>query len=73
MTTTLSELRSKKKLSQKALADELSLSPSAIAMYELGKRTPGLHTALRIAGYFRIPVDQISFARRAHDTRSDAN
>ena len=57
----LVELRRLKGLSQRDLAANIMISPSAIAQYELGDRTPSLENALRIAQYFDIPVENISF------------
>ena len=58
---TLSELRKEKNMTQKELAKALNLSVSAIAMYEIGKRTPCLKKALEIAGFFGVPIESIDF------------
>ena len=54
-------LRKAKGLSQRDLASNIMISPSAIAQYESGSRNPTLENALRIANYFDIPVENISF------------
>lgn len=59
---TLSDLRKNKGLTQQGLADEIGISKSAIGMYELGKRTPPLKTAIIIAKYFEVAVEKIRFA-----------
>lgn len=70
MDYTLSELRNKKGLTQRELAAQLHLSPSTIALYELGMRTPGLQNARRIAKYFGVPLDDIVFGPRAYDSQT---
>lgn len=59
----LVNLRKSKGLSQKKLAINIEISPSAIAQYELGSRKPSLENALRIAHYFDVPVESISFVK----------
>lgn len=54
-------LRKAKGLSQRELASDVMISPSAIAQYESGSRNPTLENALRIANYFNVPVENISF------------
>lgn len=58
---TLSELRLQKKLTQRELAKILEVSPSTIAMYEIGERNPSLERAKYIARFFNVPVETISF------------
>lgn len=58
----LSELRAERHMTQRDLANELHLTPGAIGMYETGKRTPTLHTAILIARYFDTHVENISFS-----------
>lgn len=72
MKQTLAELRNKRNLTQRSLAEELSkiderfnFSPAAIALYELGLRTPGLQKAKLIARYFGVPVENIIFGPHA--------
>lgn len=61
---TLRQYRKGKNLSQIALAKELiklglSIGPSSIAMYELGKRKPPLEKAKSIAKFFGVSTDDI--------------
>ena len=58
----LSELRKEQGLSQKKLAKRLEISSASIGMYETGKRTPPLCTAIKIAKYFNTSVECISFS-----------
>lgn len=61
---TLSELRNEKNMTQKELAKALKLSVSAIAMYEIGERTPSLKKAKEIADFFGVPIESIDFFSR---------
>ena len=54
-------LRKAKGLSQRELASDVMISSSAIAQYESGSRNPTLENALKIANYFNVPVENISF------------
>jgi len=58
---TLAQLRAQKGLTQRELAPALGITPSALAMYEIGLRTPYLKKAKEIAAYFGVPVEQIIF------------
>ena len=58
----LADLRRVHGLSQAKLAAVLGLSPSTIALYELGLRNPRLDIARRIAAYFGASLDQLEFA-----------
>lgn len=59
---TLSELRQEQGLSQKKLAKYLDISSASIGMYETGQRNPPLSTAIKIAKFFGLPVESISFS-----------
>lgn len=63
-TISLANLRKARGLSQKSLANEIGLSTGIIGMYETGKRKPSLDTALKIAKYFDMPVENISFTKK---------
>ncbi len=61
-----SEYRKDKKLSQAQLSQELikagiRVSPTSVAMYETGQRTPSLNKARAIAQYFGVSTDDIKF------------
>lgn len=55
----LKALRARKGKSQRALAEDLNLSKSAISMYESGTREPDHETTERIADYFNVDVDYL--------------
>lgn len=49
-------LRATNGMTQKELADKLSISPSTIGMYEQGRREPDLDTISKIANVFNVTV-----------------
>ena len=61
-------LREEAKLSQRKLAERLYVSPSMIAMYELGYRAPSYETLLRIARLFHVSTDYLLGVERAEQT-----
>ncbi|MCK4505357.1 MAG: helix-turn-helix transcriptional regulator [Candidatus Aegiribacteria sp.] len=52
-------LRAEKEISQKELAEEVDLSRQTINSIELGKFNPSIITALKIAEFFEVPVDEV--------------
>ncbi len=52
-------LRAEKEISQKDLAEEVDLSRQTINSIERGKFNPSIITALKIAGYFDVRVDEV--------------
>ena len=52
----IKNLRNNLKLSQRDLAKELNISPSSIAMYETGQRTPDTETLKLLADFFNTPL-----------------
>lgn len=57
----LAEYRKEKRLTQKELADAVGISLSSIGMYEIGQRTPSLHTAKKIADVLGAKIEDIFF------------
>lgn len=55
----LKELRQSKKLTQRALAERLNISKSAISMYENGSREPDHETTELIADFFNVDIDYL--------------
>lgn len=55
----IKELRQEKDLSQKKLADELSLSQSCITKLESGDREPTGSTLVAYANYFNVTIDYL--------------
>lgn len=58
---TLAVLRKENNLTQKELASMLDVSTGTVGMWETGKRTPALKTAIEIANLFNVQVESISF------------
>lgn len=54
---TLKELRTDRGLSQQQLADELKISQSAIAKWELSKTEPVASMIVKLAKYFDVDSD----------------
>lgn len=52
-------LRNNRGLSQRDLARSLNVSPSTVAQYETGKRTPDADTLNALAQYFNVSVDYL--------------
>ncbi|MCD4847906.1 MAG: helix-turn-helix transcriptional regulator [Candidatus Aegiribacteria sp.] len=52
-------LRAEREISQKDLAEEVDLSRQTVNSIELGKFNPSIITALKIADFFKIPVDEV--------------
>jgi len=53
------ELRSKKGVTQEALADKMRVSRQTIIAIEKGNYTPSVLLALKLAGFFNIPVEKM--------------
>lgn len=50
-------LRTEKKLSQKELADILSISTSAVGMYEQKRRLPDIDIIIKLSKFFDVSTD----------------
>ncbi|SCL84976.1 helix-turn-helix transcriptional regulator [Sporanaerobacter sp. PP17-6a] len=57
----LKEIRIKKGLTQKELADAINLSQETISQYEIGNRTPSIVVARKIAEVLGVSLDNIFF------------
>ena len=55
----IAELRRKAGLSQTALANRLNISPSALGMYEQGRRTPSASTLVALANELGVTTDTL--------------
>lgn len=55
----LRRLREEKKMTMKALGQEIGVAESTISLYEAGKREPDTETLCRIATYFNVSVDYL--------------
>lgn len=52
-------LRQNKRLQQKEVAIELSISPTGYSSYENGLRMPGVKMLIRIADYYNVSIDYL--------------
>ena len=52
-------LRKKYKFSQSELASMLNISPSAMGMYEQGRRTPNLELLVQLSKVFCVSLDYL--------------
>ena len=59
MRTNIRELREKRNMSQKELGERVGVSRQSINYIELGKTSPKITVALKIAKVFNIPVEEI--------------
>ena len=50
----LIELREKRKLSKKELAEKLGISAASVGYYESGERLPDISVACKIADFFNV-------------------
>lgn len=57
LSNVLKELLDLHSITQKQLAEELALSPSALGNYIQGTREPDYGTLIRIADYFHVTID----------------
>lgn len=56
----LKSYRKEANLSQKALAELLSVSQSTVAMWESGKNSPEYNTLVKLASIFNVSIDYLS-------------
>lgn len=52
-------LRAERGISRRELADEVQVHYQTIGYLERGEYSPSLHLALRIAGFFDVPVEVV--------------
>lgn len=67
----IQQLRKEKGWSQLQLSKELNVSPSAVGMYEQGRRIPDLETLITLSRLFDVSLDYLVtgavFAKSAPD------
>lgn len=59
----LRKLRKEHGLSQVSFAQEIGISPSAVAMYEQGERIPRDETKIVIAKFYNVSIESIFFTQ----------
>ena len=67
----ISELRNKKNLTQKELADKLGISDKAVSRWETGKSFPDLDMLFRISKFFKVSFNDLLTARMEDDGTDD--
>lgn len=65
---TLRELRVAKGKSIAEVANEIGITPSALANYENNIRVPRDTIKIAIADYYKKPIQKIFFAKKTHET-----
>ena len=61
----ISALRREAGLSQAQLAQRLGISPSAMGMYEQGRREPSMETVVAMADFFGVSTDYLLTGKAA--------
>jgi putative transcriptional regulator len=56
-------LRAERNVTRRQLADALGVHYQTIGYLERGEFSPSLHLALRIAGYFEVPMEVVFSAK----------
>lgn len=56
------ELRTRKKMSQQELANQVGIKQSTVSLYETGARTPDLRTAKKMADVLGVSIDTLFLA-----------
>lgn len=64
-------LRKKAGMSQLQLANKLNIGPSAIGMYEQGRRTPSVDLLIDIANLFGVSLDYLITGKEYTDSVAD--
>jgi len=67
---TLKGLREKRGETMEELSNAINVSPSAIAMYESGRRIPRDEIKIKIAEHFSRTVESIFYQKKQHDSCS---
>lgn len=57
--TKIKELRTAKKLTQKELAEKLTVTPQAVSKWERNESNPDLDMLLELSRYFNVTVDEL--------------
>ena len=65
----IAALRRQAGLSQTGLARQLKISPSAVGMYEQGRREPSLQTVIALAELFGVTTDYLLTGRISREER----
>lgn len=55
----ISVLRAERRISRRQLADALGIHYQTVGYLERGEYSPSMHLALKIAAYFKLPVEEV--------------
>ena len=66
-------LRKKAGMSQLQLANELNIAPSAIGMYEQGRRTPSVAMLIEMSKLFEVSLDYLITGTESTHPIADKN
>ena len=58
-------------MSQSQLAEKLNVSPSAVGMYEQGRRVPAVDMLIEIANLFEVSLDYLITGREIPNLRTE--
>lgn len=58
MTTMLKNLRRERRMTQKSLAKVFNISQTSVSKYETGEAVPDLETAVKMADFFGVSLDE---------------
>lgn len=64
-------LRKASGMSQSQLAKKLNVGPSAVGMYEQGRRTPAVDILIEMANIFEVSLDYLITGKEAPSERTD--
>ena len=64
-------LRKAAGMSQSQLAKKLNIGPSAVGMYEQGRRTPAVDILIKMANLFEVSLDYLITGKEATSERAD--
>lgn len=64
-------LRKASGMSQLQLAKKLNIGPSAVGMYEQGRRTPAVDILIEMANLFEVSLDYLITGKEAPGERTD--
>lgn len=67
----IAALRRNAGLSQSELAQKLKISPSAVGMYEQGRREPSVDTLAALAKVFGVSIDYLVTGKAASDQEQE--
>ncbi len=55
----LKPLRKKLNLTQQQVADKLDIKQTSYSYYEIGKNEPDIKTLIKLANFFKVPIDTL--------------